>query len=207
MALLLPQHVEAHERDRSRCSSRNTTMSSPSLAAGQNPYTPRAVSSSLLDDAVEQRPGVVVELARRRPVLRVIEDRREAPLQLPRREEERPVDERAPAPPAARRSRTRRPVKAGAGSGSARQSIFSRLASAAAYGSERPLAAATRAARAVSCCSRGCPARTPDAVRRLKQARHDIDRPARRRARAPSTGRTPARSSPPCAAGSSSRRR
>ena len=62
-----------------------------------------AVSSLLADDAVEQRLRVVEQLARRRAVLGMVEDRREAALQLPRREEERPVDVRHELRRAARR--------------------------------------------------------------------------------------------------------
>ena len=43
---------------------------------------------------LQQRLRVVVQLARRGAVLRMVEDGGEASLQLPRREEERPVDER-----------------------------------------------------------------------------------------------------------------
>ena len=69
-------------------------MSSP-IAVGR----PEAVDAArreplLLDDAVEDLARVVVELARGRADRRVVEDRREPALQLPRGEEERPVDER-----------------------------------------------------------------------------------------------------------------
>jgi hypothetical protein len=47
----------------------------------------------LANDAVEQRLGIVVQLSRGRAVLRVIENPRHPSLQLPRVEEERPVDE------------------------------------------------------------------------------------------------------------------
>ena len=71
----------------------SSTMSSPSAFAGQKPYTPRACSSSAVLDLVQQLDRVVEELPRRRAVLRVVEDLRVPPLQLPRGEEERPVDE------------------------------------------------------------------------------------------------------------------
>ena len=48
----------------------------------------------LVDDAPKQRLGVLVEIARRGSVLRMVENRREATLQLPGGEEERPVDVR-----------------------------------------------------------------------------------------------------------------
>ena len=82
---------------------------------------------------------VLVQLARRRAVLRVIEDRRKAPLQLPRREEERPVDERRQllerhvAKLAAADERRRRRAASRA------QSIFSRFASAVVVRQQRPL--------------------------------------------------------------------
>ena len=75
------------------------------------------MSSRSRDDAIEQRPRMVVELARGGAVLRMIEDGGEAALELPRGEEERPVDvghdrlERHVDEPAARerRDRHRRP--------------------------------------------------------------------------------------------------
>ena len=61
----------------------------------------RAPDEPSPDDLVEQRRRVVVQLARRR----LLEDRREAPLQLPGVEEERPVDVARAAP--RRRARRR----------------------------------------------------------------------------------------------------
>jgi hypothetical protein len=49
---------------------------------------------AVADDLGQQALTVLVQLARRLTVLRVLEDLGEAPLQVPRREEERPVDER-----------------------------------------------------------------------------------------------------------------
>ena len=66
----------------------SSTTSSPSACAGQKPYTPRAVKRAVADDLVEQLLRVVVQLARLGP----LEDRRELALQLPRVEEELPVD-------------------------------------------------------------------------------------------------------------------
>ena len=49
---------------------------------------------ALFDDALEQLLRVLEELARRRAVCRVIENRGESAFEFPRGEEERPVDER-----------------------------------------------------------------------------------------------------------------
>ena len=69
-------------------------MSSP--CAGGRPEAvdaPRG-EQPVVDDALQQRLRVVVEIPRRGAVLGVVEDGRHAALQLPRVEEERPVDER-----------------------------------------------------------------------------------------------------------------
>ncbi len=63
----------------------------------------------LSDDPIEQDARVLVQLARRGSVLRMIEDRRKPALQLPGREEERPVDIRHGFPPSGTSSSTRRP--------------------------------------------------------------------------------------------------
>ena len=98
---LLPQHVESHELAGVLAIAVDHDV--VAFARGG----PEAVDAGrrqqlLADDAIEQRLRAVVQLARRRAVLRVVEDRRKAPLELPRREEERPVDVRAPDPRAAR---------------------------------------------------------------------------------------------------------
>ena len=67
-------------------------MSSPSATAGQNAVDAARADQLAVDDLLQQRLRVGVEVARRFAVLRVLEDRREAPLQLPRREEVGPVD-------------------------------------------------------------------------------------------------------------------
>jgi hypothetical protein len=61
-------------------------MSSPSAQAGPNQLA--------VDDALKQLFALREQVARRGAVDRILEDRRIAPLQLPGREEERPVDER-----------------------------------------------------------------------------------------------------------------
>ena len=65
-----------------------TTTSSPSACAGQKPNTPLACNRLVTNDLVEERLRVVPELARGG----LVEDLRELPLQLPRVEEELPVD-------------------------------------------------------------------------------------------------------------------
>ena len=90
--LLLPQHREAFE------------LASPRIVGEHHDVVavrarrPERVDAAggqqlLVDDAIEQRFRVLVELARGRTVLRMLEDARKATFQLPRREEERPVDE------------------------------------------------------------------------------------------------------------------
>ena len=107
--LLLAQHVEAQDLG---AVGPFRAIQHDVVAVGVR--RPEAVDAArrdqpLADDAIEQRAGVLVELARRGAVLRMIEDGREASLQLPRREEERPVDVRhqvfepARRPAAARR--------------------------------------------------------------------------------------------------------
>ena len=165
------------------------------------------VSSLLVDDALEQRLRVLVQLARRRAVLRMVEDRREASLQLPRREEERPVDvrhellERHVVEHAAADERRRRAACSRA------QSICSRLASAASYGSSgRSLARAVLLAQPLL-LRRGSSRSNAGAPLVAQQARHDVDHARRVEHVHGRPACTPARSSPPCAAGSSSRRR
>ncbi len=78
-------------RDGRRCTAR---CRRPREAAGQKPYTPRAVSSLFDDDLVEQSPGVVEQLAGARRRRGVVEDLGILALQLPGQEERRPVDVR-----------------------------------------------------------------------------------------------------------------
>ena len=75
-----------------RVSSAYRMMSSPSLFAGQKPYDAARAEQPALDDAAEQLLRVLVQLGRGGAVLRVLQNRRKRSLQLPRREEERPVD-------------------------------------------------------------------------------------------------------------------
>ncbi len=71
-----------------------TSMSSPTLAAGKMPATPRAASRRRSRTIrSRRRPGVVVELPRLRAEPRVGQDRRVAAVELPGLEERRPVDE------------------------------------------------------------------------------------------------------------------
>ena len=87
-----------------------STTSSPSAARRPVPVHPSALQQVVADDLVEELAGVVVQLARGR----VVEDRREAALQVPGVEEERPVDvaQELGGPGAT----GRRPVNGGAGS-------------------------------------------------------------------------------------------
>ena len=91
--LLLSQQVESRQLARSIAIAIDDDVV---LLACRRPESVDAARRQqlLLDDPIEERLRVAVELARRGAVLRVIENRREASLQLPRREEERPVDER-----------------------------------------------------------------------------------------------------------------
>ena len=69
-------------------------MSSPTRIRGPEAVDAAWREQPVGDDAIEQDAGFVVELARGGAVVRVIEDCGEASLQLPRREEEGPVDVR-----------------------------------------------------------------------------------------------------------------
>ena len=91
--LLLPQHREAHQLAAPRVVFVDDDVVADGVGGPEAVDAPRG-QQLLGDDPVEQRLRVVVQLARRGAVLGVIEDRREPALQLPRGEEERPVDER-----------------------------------------------------------------------------------------------------------------
>ncbi len=67
-------------------------MSSTSALAGQNPTTPLRAQPRLRDDPVQQTARIVVQVARRRADLGIVEDRGVRAAQLPGREERRPVD-------------------------------------------------------------------------------------------------------------------
>ncbi len=67
-------------------------MSSPSAFAGQKPIAARAVNHFSLTMQVEHLARIVIERARGLADLGVVEDRGEAPGQLPGLEERRPVD-------------------------------------------------------------------------------------------------------------------
>ena len=69
-------------------------MSSPSAVRRPEAVDAAGANQLAVDDLLQQLLRVVVEIPRRRADLRVVENLREAALQLPRREEELPVDER-----------------------------------------------------------------------------------------------------------------
>ena len=75
-----------------RASSANSWMSSPTCAAGQKPTTAFGVNHCSSMMRFEHRLRVVEQSARRRALLRVVEDGGIAALQLPGLEERRPVD-------------------------------------------------------------------------------------------------------------------
>ena len=160
----------------------------------------------LRHDPVEQRTRVVVEFARRGPVLRMIENRREAAFQLPRGEEERPVDVRHEVPE--RHIVEDPPARSNVGNrqrARAVQSIASRFSSAAAYDSNGRSRRAPCCSRNVFCCARFASSKRGRS-RRTQQARHDVDDARRVEHVNGRVADTPARSSPPCAAGWWSRR-
>ena len=151
-----------------------------------------AVSSRSSTIRLEQLLRMLVELARGRAVLRMIEDRRESSLQLPRGEEERPVDERddvferhvVQQPRAGerrRRDRVRPPVESAAG--------WRAPPATSAAAATR----ARRAARGVAPDRRALPASKSGRCAAEQAARRHPPR-ATHRARARPAGCTPARS-------------
>ena len=67
-------------------------MSSPTLLAGQNPTTPSCVQQTFPDDPLQQLQGVRVERSGGRAQHRMGQDGRVQAVELPGREERRPVD-------------------------------------------------------------------------------------------------------------------
>ena len=192
-------------RSRVRDSSSKSTRSSPSLHAGQKPYTPRARSSPPSISLRSSARPLLEELARGRALRRAVEDRGEAALELPGGEEEGPVDqlrelgerhvvEHAPADELGRRDgrprRTRaRRARARVGERDQRPLEPRRV--------REPQPLLRRAVRAVEL-----------GPLRRRRARSTAPPPrATRPARARSAARTAARSSPRCAASRWSRRR
>ncbi len=186
--LLLPQHRKASEL----ASIPNRVVPGPGSRIPDHDVItvrvrrPEAVDRARLDralrdDAIEQRAGVVVELARGVTVLRVLENRGKAPLELPRGEEERPVDvrndlgevdvERLRAGKRRNRNRRRSPIELSAAFVTP-QSMAPAVA-----------ASARRTAREADPDRRDCSRRAPRAARDRAGARRH-PRPSTRRPRA-----------------------
>ena len=100
--LLLPQHVEAGELRlgavgvRAGVRAVGVRGANHDIVAvahgGPEPVDAARGEALGVDDLAQQLGRLRVEVARRRPVARIVEDGREAALELPRGEEERPVD-------------------------------------------------------------------------------------------------------------------
>ena len=168
---LLPQHVESNELTRGARFIQHDVVA----VAVRRPESVDAArrQKPLADDVIEQRAGVIVQVARGRAVLRVIENRGKASLQLPRGKEQRPIDERGDLlerhvhQPRAREARRGYDVRT---PGSQRPVRQSRL-----VGEERPtleravLLADLFLLLAVRAVEGGL-------LRRTEQARHDVHR-------------------------------